>query len=368
MQIALGLYKHMLTRENYRFARQLGCTRVVIYLVDYNQLSSAGPVDEVKNDGNQPVGSASEGWGIAGDPNGLWTTEELVAIRKEIEDEGLVLEAVENIDPAFWYDVLLDGPEKVKQMEALKRLVQSIGRAGIPILGYNFSIAGVAGRITGNLARGAAATVCVDGIDQTPLPLGMVWNMVYDRNAPAGTLPPITHEEIWQRFEYFLKRILPVAEEAGVKLAAHPDDPPAAVVRSTPRLVYRPELFQRLIDLDESPSNTLEFCVGTVGEMAEGDIDVYEATERYSAQGRLGYVHLRNIRGKMPHYEETFIDEGDIDMFRILRILDKNDYQGAVIPDHTPLPSCDGPWHAGMAYAIGYIRAAITAIERSQAK
>jgi len=356
MKVGIGLYKHMLTRENYRFARQLGCTHVVIHLVDYNRRPEVADGRD-----NQPVGTSSSGWGVAGSPNALWTTEQLRAIRTEIEGEGLVLEAIENFDPAFWYDVLLDGPKKEQQIEGLKRLIRSIGAAGIPIMGYNFSIAGVAGRTTGSFARGGAESVGVHGVDETPLPLGMVWNMVYDPHAPKGTLPPVSHNELWRRLEYFLNEILPVAEEAGVKMAAHPDDPPAPTVRSTPRLVYSPELYQRLIDINPSTSNALEFCLGTIAEMADGD--VYEATERYSSQGRLAYVHFRNIRGRMPDYEETFIDEGDIDMNRLIGILKKNGYEGVIIPDHTPLVSCAAPWHAGMAFAIGYIKAAIASAE-----
>lgn len=98
-----------------------------------------------------------------------------------------------------------------------------------------------------------------------------------------------------------------------------------------------------------------------VAEMTDGD--VYEATDRYSAQGKIAYVHFRNIRGKAPHYHEVFVDEGDIDMVRILRILKKNDYQGPIIPEHTPQMSCDAPWHAGMTYVMGYIRAAMQQIE-----
>lgn len=356
VKIGLGLYRKMLNRENYRFARQMGCTHIVIHLVDYDRQAEASAAGA-----NQPVGTVAGGWGIAGDPGALWTTEELLAIRKEIESEGLKIEAIENFDPVFWHDILLDGPKKAVQLEGIKRLVRSIGKAGIPIMGYNFSIAGVAGRVTGRFARGGAESVGVHGVDETPLPLGMVWNMIYDRNAPKGTLPSISSTELWQRFEDFLKVMLPVAEEAGVKMALHPDDPPAATVRSTPRLVYKPEFYQRVIDIDPSPSNMLEFCLGTIAEMADGD--VYEATERYSRQGRLAYVHFRNVRGKIPDYEETFVDEGDVDMFRILRILKRNHYSGVIIPDHTPLPDCGAPWHAGMAYALGYIRAALRTLE-----
>ncbi|HUI73166.1 MAG TPA: mannonate dehydratase [Spirochaetia bacterium] len=355
MKLGIGLYRHMLTPANYRFARQIGCSHVVIHLVDYFKKPDPSAAD------NQPVDSASGGWGIAGDPNALWTTEELLAIRKQIEAEGLRLEAIENFDPAHWHDVLLDGPKRDTHMENVKRIVRSVGAAGIPVMGYNFSIAGVAGRVTGPFARGNAESVGVEGVDQTPVPSGMVWNMVYDQHAPPGTVGTISHEELWRRLARFLDELVPVAEEAGVILAAHPDDPPAATVRGTPRLVYQPAMYQRLLDLRPSHSNALEFCVGTIAEMTEGD--VYEATETYSSRGKLAYVHLRNVRGKIPRYHEVFIDEGDIDIPRIIRILKRNGYSGVLIPDHTPLLECAASWHAGMAYAVGYMRALLQALD-----
>ncbi len=363
MKIGIGLYRSMLNAQNYRFARQIGCTHIVAHLVDYERRTPAAAPPQGRTE-NQPVGTSNTGWGLAGDPGALWSEQELSALREEMEKEGLILEAIENIDPAFWSDVLLDGPRRGQQMEGLKRLVRNIGAAGIPILGYNFSIAGVTGRITGAFARGGASSVGVEGVDQSPLPLGMVWNMIYDPNAPAGTLAPISSSQLWDRLDRFLDEILPVAEGAGVRLALHPDDPPAPAVRGTPRLVYRPDLYQRLIDRHPSRASALEYCVGTMGEMQDGD--VYEATQRYSAQARLAYVHLRNIRGRMPSYRETFIDDGDIDVIRILKILKDTGYRGVVIPDHTPLPDCASPWHTGMAYAVGYIRAALSIIADGQ--
>jgi mannonate dehydratase len=188
----------------------------------------------------------------------------------------------------------------------------------------------------------------------------MVWNMVYDPDAPAGAQPPVAPEELWRRLERFLNEVLPVAEEAGVKLALHPDDPPMPTVRGQPRLVYQPQLYQKVIDLNPSPANRLEFCVGTLAEMSEGNI--YETVDRYSRQGRLGYVHLRNVTGKVPRYLETFIDDGDVDIMRVLQILHRNGFEGVLIPDHTPQMACEAPWHAGMAYAMGYIRAALRSL------
>ena len=133
-------------------------------------------------------------------------------------------------------------------------------------------------------------------------------------------------------------------------------------MRSQPRLVYQPRLYQKLLDLNRSSRNALEFCVGTLAEMTEDDL--YEAVDNYSRQGRVAYVHLRNVRGKVPSYQETFIDEGDVDMLRVMRVLKRNNFRGVLIPDHAPQMTCAAPWHAGMAYALGYMRAALQALER----
>lgn len=353
MKLGLGLYRHMLTRENFQFARQAGATHLVVHLVDYFKGGAHNPRD------NQPTGT-EQGWGLAGDPNRLWTVEELMELSKAAGTEGLQIEAVENFDPAHWHDVLLDGPKKKQQLENVKTIIRRLGQAGIPVMGYNFSIAGVCGRVTGQFARGRALSVGMDGPLDTPMPNGMVWNMVYDPNAPKGTMSTVSHEELWRRFGAFLDEVVPVAEEAGVKLALHPDDPPMPTMRGQARLVYQSQLYQKVIELNHSPANAFEFCLGTLAEMTEGNL--YEAVEQYSRQGRLAYVHFRNITGKVPHYRETFIDDGDIDMLRVLRILRKNSFDGVLIPDHTPQMTCDAPWHAGMAYALGYMRAALQAI------
>ena len=95
--------------------------------------------------------------------------------------------------------------------------------------------------------------------------------------------------------------------------------------------------------------------------MTEGN--VYDAVDTYSAQGRLGYVHFRNVTGKAPYYKETFIDDGDVDMLRVLAILKKHRYDCVLIPDHTQQMSCAAPWHAGMAYAMGFMRAAMRSLD-----
>lgn len=340
MKPGLGLYREMLTQENFRFARQIGAEAVVVHLVDYFA--------------NRPADRSA--WGITSAP--LWTVDELTSLRRSIEAEGLSLAAIENLDPAHWHDVLLDGPRKERQLDDLKELIRRVGAAGIPTIGYNFSLAGAAGQVMGPFARGGArsAGYFADVAPQdAEIPNGMVWNMIYDVDAPAGTVGRVSEDDMWGRLEEFLRAVVPVAEESGVKLALHPDDPPQPVLRGTARIATDPARLQRVLDLVPSPSNTLELCQGTLAEMP--GIDLHGAIEQFARQGKVGYVHFRNVRGTLPRYEEDFIDAGDIDMAETLAIYRREGFEGVVIPDHTPQVACDAPWHAGMAYALGYLRA-----------
>ena len=351
MKLGLGLYRHMLDKNHFAFAKQCGSTHVVVHLVDYfNNISQ-------KNKNNQPVGSL-DGWGVAGNSKPFWQVDELLRLKKEINDTGLELEAIENFDPTDWYDILLDGPQKKNQIEGIKQLIRNVGQAGIPVIGYNFSLAGVCSRTTGPFARGGAISVGMDRVDTRPIPNGMVWNMTYDTHPADGVIKNVTREALWERLEYFLKEIIPVAEEAGVTMAVHPDDPPMPVLRNTPRLIYQPKMYGKLLSLYNSKHNSLEFCLGSIAEMTEGN--VYEATEQYA--DNIAYIHFRNIKGKVPNYKEVFLDEGDIDMIQILKILKTKNFNGVLIPDHTPQMNCEGSWHAGMAYALGYMNAALKLI------
>jgi mannonate dehydratase len=358
MKLGIGLYRDLLTPETLRFARQAGATQVVAHLPGH-----------FARGGGKVITSDDAAWGFgvseADDP--VWSAEGLQRLRQLVADEGLELAALENFAPAHWHDVLLDGPRRGAQVARLQQLLRDMGRADIRTMGYNFSLAGVWGRVEGRFARGGARSVGYQDPAQSPIPDGMVWNMVYapDRFDPGGgrgTLPRVDAETLWRRLAGFLSEVLPVAEEAGVTMAIHPEDPPLPSLRGTPRLIHHPDHFQRVLDLYPSRRNAIEFCVGTVSEMP--GVDVYAAVDRYSAAGRIGYVHLRNVRGKAPRYHETFVDDGDTDMLRVLEILHRNGFAGMVIPDHTPLLDCDAPWHAGLAYTLGWMRAAMTAVER----
>ena len=235
----------------------------------------------------------------------------MVSLRREINEAGLEFEAIENFDPAHWHDVLLDGPRKREHLENCKTIVRRLGEAGIPIMGYNFSIAGVCGRVTGRFARGEALSVGMDGAgrhaDATRAWPG-TWSSI--RRRRPERLPSATPEQLWRGSRSFWTKSCRSRKRPGVTLAAHPDDPPMPTMRSQPRLVYQPQLYQRLLDLRPSPANALEFCLGTIAEMADGD--VYDATDRLQPAGqtrlrplpqyhRQGAPLPRNVRRRRRH-------------------------------------------------------------------
>ncbi|MGL4438707.1 MAG: mannonate dehydratase, partial [Bosea sp. (in: a-proteobacteria)] len=258
MKIGLGLYREQLTPENLRFARQAGATHIIAHLTNY--FRGASPT--------LSAGDDVRGWGDCSTDT-LWTREEMTTLVSLVREHGLELAGIENFSPRFWFDILLDGPEKAAQIEGLKRLVRDAGAAGIPCIGYNFSIAGVWGWQRGPFARGGAMSVGFDAslIDlEAPIPDGVVWNMRYRQEREGARAVNVSKEELWSRLEDFLRALVPVAEEAGVILAAHPDDPPADVLRGTARLVNEPAKYDRLLAVVDSPSNAVELCLGSIQE------------------------------------------------------------------------------------------------------
>lgn len=350
MRVGISLYGALLSEQGARFASQLGVEDVVVHLTDYARHADA---------------SAYAAGGV-GPINGdcieapMWSYDHMASVVEMLSGHGLRIAAMENISPNFWSDILLDGPQKLSQMKALQGLVRDAGRAGIPVIGYNFSIAGVWGWQRKPVARGGATTAvfAMDEFDaQDPLPDGMIGNMRYRVGVPGAPAQTVDEQTLWTRLEWFLKELVPVAEEAGVRLAAHPDDPPVERLRGTARLVNSHDKYDRLLSVMPSRANALEFCIGSLAEMRDGD--VYDATRRFARRGSIAYVHFRNVRGKVPSYVETFVDDGDVDMAEIVRVLHEEGYDGVLVPDHVPELDCPAPWHCGHAYTVGYMKALV---------
>jgi mannonate dehydratase len=362
MKLGFGLYRTMLNPNELKFAKQVGATHIVAHMPGIATEKGAALAAKYGK-------KLGHGYSAPDDP--MWTYEGLRDLKAMVNAAGLELEALENFAPSQWYDILLDGPRKREQYDGLKRVIRDLGRVGIPVMGYYFSVAGVWGQEMGPHARGEALSVAFNAPPEPPRSRGTVWNMVYDAETfdpdnPANALPPVSDEEIRGRFQEFLNEMAPVAEEAGVRLALHPDDPPMPALRGAHRLSYSLARYENILQMHPSKANSLEMCLGTMAEMP-GEGDIYETVDRVSKAGRIGYIHFRNVKDKAPHYREVFVDEGDTDMIRILGILHRNGYDGVLNPDHTPHMECAAPWHAGMAFAMGYIKAAIMLLERGTA-
>ena len=167
---------------------------------------------------------------------------------------------------------------------------------------------------------------------------------------------------MWANIAYFHQRIVPVAEEAGVTLALHPDDPPLPEpMGGAARIVSTLDQYERIFALNPSPQNAMLFCQGCVTEMG---IDVYEAIRRMGRQGKIAYVHFRNVRGTPKDFREVFVDEGDVDMFRAMQTYKEVGFNGPFMMDHTPSIPDDAGGRQGHAFATGFIRAMIQAVYR----
>lgn len=339
MKVAIGLREpaQIYDREYLQFLRQIGITHVYGFMCDERTIPSA--------------------------KDGFWSEEDLLALSRHYKDNGLILDGIENFIPTFWHKVLMGLDGRGSQMENLKRSVYNMGRAGIKILGYNFSAGGVRGLKNVPTGRGETMSVAFDPekypFDDSPIPRSMAWGFEVDPDA-KGDYGEISRDEMKQRLHYFLDGLLPVAEESGVTLAAHPEDPPIPYLRHAGRVLISPKDFDELFERYPTKSCAVEFCQGTFTEMG---VDVYDTIRHFAEKGRIAYVHLRNVKGTLPSYEERIIDDGDVNMAKALAAYRDAGYTGAFIPDHYPTLAGAPTPHGTVAYAIGYIRALMKALD-----
>jgi mannonate dehydratase len=174
-------------------------------------------------------------------------------------------------------------------------------------------------------------------------------------------------EDYWERITYFLRRVIPVATEYKVRMACHPHDPgmpPDKGYRGVHTVLGSVDGLKRLLEIAPSPYHGLNFCQGTVSEMLRtpGE-EIYDVIRHFGKMGKIFNVHFRNIRGGYLNFQETFIDDGDVDMLRALRVYKEVGYDGMMMPDHVPRIPGDTGGQQAFAYSFGYIKALIAAID-----
>ena len=283
--------------------------------------------------------------------------EEIVRIKRQVEDAGFQI--AEMTGPHInMPESVVAGPGRDEEIKSFQQFLRNLGRAGVPATTYTWLTMG-AGFQTGTTTTRGCVTRLVEEKELKKLP--NLRDRVY------------SEEEIWGNYEYWLQRVLPVAEEARVKLQLHPNDPPIDY-QGVPRLFKSRKAFRRAMEMSgHNHYSGILFCVGCWSEMfgpeGKGE-DIVGAIHEFGKRGQILDVHFRNVSNHLPDFHEEFPDCGYVNMYRIMRALCEVNFTGPVVQDHVPRgidasSTTLGDYHdrAGESFALGYIRAMIQAAQ-----
>jgi mannonate dehydratase len=279
------------------------------------------------------------------------TYENFMRLRAKVEAAGLKVWNIGNLNVHNMEEVTLNLPGRDQKIEEYKTYLRNIGRAGIYYTTYAHMGNGIWSTARESTRGGASAR----GFD-----LAKADASYWDKKVFKG---PLTHgrvysqKEIWDNYTYFIKAVAPVAEETGVRIGIHPDDPPVPVLGGVPRCIFGNfEGYKRAFEIADSPNIGMCLCCGTwlEGGKLMGK-DVLETIHYFGSRGKIFKIHFRNVNAPLPHFVETFVDDGYMDMYKVMRALREVNYNGALIPDH--IPEMIGGSRAGTAYSIAYMKA-----------
>ncbi len=282
-----------------------------------------------------------------------WAYGPLALLRQEIEDAGLRLTVIEDNPPMDRLRLGLPGREE--ELEHILELLRTMGRLGIEVLCYNWMAVVPWSRTSSAIpTRGGAQATGFDLATWTSAP-----------DAPSA---PVAEERLWESLAWFLERAVPVAEEAGVRLALHPDDPPLSPLRGIGRIIRSLDAYDRVFDLQPSVANGMTMCQGNVALMTD---DLPSAIGRFGSQGRIHFVHFRDVRGTPERFVETFVDDGPTDMAACIRAYLDCGVDAPLRTDHSPALTGDSWTVAGYPtlarlHAVGYVQGLLAGAEGAQ--
>ncbi|MCX7006514.1 MAG: mannonate dehydratase, partial [Kiritimatiellaeota bacterium] len=247
-----------------------------------------------------------------------WDLDALRTIQQRFTAAGLTLYGLEG-DQFDMRRIKLGLDGRDDDLELYCRMLRNMGALGIPLLCYNF-MAGIGWHRThGDVpTRGGALTSRFDAAD---IPSSLT---------EAGA---VSEERMWENYAYFIRRVMPVAEQAGVRMGMHPDDPPLPSLRGIARILSKPENFERAMALAPSPYNGVTFCQANFKLMG---CDVIAWARRFGEQKKIFFIHFRDVRGTAQRFEETFHDDGPTDMPALLKLYHELGFAGPVRVDHVP--------------------------------
>lgn len=290
-----------------------------------------------------------------------WSAEMLIRMRERFDRHGINLEMIHiplSSGSAFSNPAgavfLAPSEERERQIDRLCEIVRMASEAGLRGLNYNITILGHL-RTESRYGRGGARLSSFEyaRLDQS---LGEFEGGAAD----ADTM--------WERIQYWLERIIPVAEEYRIQMACHPSDPGIgdATYRGVARVMGMVDGLRKFVELYDSPYNGLNFCLGTISESLENPgEEIYDVIRWFGRRRKIFNLHFRNIRGGFRDFVEVFPDEGDVDMLRALRTFDEVGYEYMIMPDHVPGISGAEPAQVAFAYTYGYIHALLQAVNET---
>jgi mannonate dehydratase len=285
-----------------------------------------------------------------------WDQTRLKDMMGRLESNGLTLA---NLMISGFPNAIYNRPGKDADIEKVLQSIRAAGNLGLPVVEYNWY-----------------AHRAMEGYFEETGRAGAGWTgFDYER---MKDLPPLAEEgshtldEMWANITYFLKAVIPEAEKAGVRLALHPNDPPAPVSRGSQQIMGTIEGWRKLIDIVNSPSNGITFDCGVTREMGA---DPVEVCRYFASRDRINHVHFRNVKVQKSYerYSEVFIDEGENDMFAVMKELVKHRYTRLIYPEHPRRIDYDrerpdfrsqypgGGGYAAYAFNVGYTRAMMQA-------
>jgi mannonate dehydratase len=288
-----------------------------------------------------------------------WKEGELRTIIDNFKTEGLT---VINMMIGGMTNIIQGKEGRDGDIEKIKESIISAGKAGIPVVEYNFYVARLMDGYYELKGRGGAGMTAFKALE-TDLP-------------PRVNAGPFTADQLWANLTYFLKAVVPVAEKAGVRLAVHPNDPPVPVSHGSAQIIASFRDWKRLIDIVDSPSNGMTYDCGVSREMGEDPVEVL----RYlGSKDRVNHIHYRNVTVEEPYkkYAEVFYDEGQVNMFAVMQEIFRQGYKRGLNPEHPRLLAYDlehprgittwkqypgGGGYAGEGYDMGYTRAMMQAV------
>jgi mannonate dehydratase len=282
-----------------------------------------------------------------------WSLSSLSRLKKTYEDAGFKLAVIECRPPMNKTKLGLPGRDE--EIAHVCELLRNMGAVGIPVWCYEWMpVIGWLRTAKEIPSRGGAL---VTGFDLADI-----------KDSPLTKYGVVREEALWKNLEYFLKRVVPVAEKANVKLAMHPDDPPLSPIRGVGRIMRSVENFQRLLDLVPSPMSGIALCQGNFTLMTD---DLPGVIRHFGSQKKIFFVHFRDVRGTPEKFEETFHDAGKTDMAACMRAYRDVGFDGVCRPDHVPTMGDDtnvrpGYSSIGRLFAIGYIKGLREAVYSEQ--